>query len=91
MTYLIENYHICDYTVRIEWKAPSEQGVVKVSHYVVTITVPGVMTKTFYTIEPSFTSVVLYNYEHDVLITAENCNGAGETASISFSKGESVV
>jgi len=49
------------------------------------------MTKEFYTIEPSFTSVFLYNYEHDVLITAENCNGAGETASISFSKGESAV
>jgi len=38
--YLIENYDICDYTVRIEWKAPSEQEVVKVSHYV-TITMLG--------------------------------------------------
>lgn len=90
VTYSIESYSICDYTVRIQWEAPSDQGGVEVSNYVVNIAALGMMSKALYTTEPFVTSF-LYNYEHDVSISAENCNGAGEIASISFAKGEAVI
>ena len=89
--YSIESYGIANYSVRIQWEAPTELGGVEISSYVVNIMPPGMKTKVFNTTERSVTSSFLYNYEYEVNITAENCNGSSKVTSTTIIRGEAEI
>ena len=88
MNYSIEGYGISNYSVRIQWEAPTKFEEVEISNYVVNIMLPGMKSDVFNVIEHSVTSLLLYNEEYEVNIIAENCNGRSEVTSITIAKGE---
>ena len=74
--------------MHIFWEASNEHTGVEVIYTVTmlpqSVTIPPIT-------ELSLTNSFLYNYEQEVLISAENCNGMSENTSISFTEGECIV
>ena len=86
LTHTIDSYGISNYSVRIQWEAPSH---VEVSNY--TIIAKNEIVAKYQTNEHTITLSFLYNYKNEVSISAETCNGISENASISFTEGEVVI
>ena len=89
LNYSIESYGTSSCSVRIQWEAPTELGGVEISSYV--------CSKYYATrdenqsTERSVTSSLIYNYEYEVNITAENCNGSSKVTSTTITKGEAEI
>jgi len=84
-----ETCGISNYSVRIQWEAPSEYGG-GINNYTITVTVPELTAEVFQTNQHYIIPSLLYNYVYEVSIAAENCNGISEDVSIFISKGEAV-
>ena len=88
VTYNITSYSVDEYSVRVQWEAPSDDGGVGVSNYTITMTTEGkvdtsdeIMTGTSQVVS------LQYNKQYLFEVAASNCNGKGQHASLHISAG----
>ena len=88
VTYNITSYSVNEYSVRVQWKAPSDDGGVGISNYTITITTEG-KTNVIFEITNGTLQVVSLQYNEGYIfeVAASNCNGKGQHTSCSIRAG----
>ena len=88
MTYNITSYLVDEYLVKVQWEAPSDDGGVDVSSYIITMATEGTVKDTVEVTNSTSQVVSLqYNKNYMFEVAAVNCNGPGQYASFSISAG----
>ena len=88
VTYNITSYSVDEYSVRVQWEAPIDDGGVGVSSYTITMTTEGIVNASVeMTNATSQVASLQYNKSYMFEIAATNCNGAGQYASFNISAG----
>ena len=82
------SYGISEYSVRVQWQTPSDDGGVGVDNYVLSVSGDN------YLLNLNLTSTVMYslqlNYStnYSIVVTARNCAGFSNSTSLSVSEGK---
>ena len=90
ITHSIDSYGITEYSVRVQWQTPSNDGGVGISNYTLTITSDGGETviKEIITLTERVVVSLNYTTTYSLYVRAKNCVGSSNsTCAITFSQG----
>lgn len=75
-------YGIAEYSVRVQWQSPSDDGGVGIDYYTLTIFSEGIKLATITTVSKVEDIYPLnYSTNYSVIVTASNCAGFGSSSS----------